>query len=54
MVFSHWRNSNWLEERMPKSFQTFTNTDDVDCLVRHVHDKFPDANIFLVGMSQGG
>lgn len=54
VVFSHWRNSNWCEDREPKTFQTFTDTEDVNCLIQHVHSKFPKANIFLVGMSQGG
>jgi predicted alpha/beta-fold hydrolase len=54
VVFSHWRNCNWCEDREPRSFQTFTDTEDVDALIQHVHSKFPKANIFLVGMSMGG
>ena len=54
VVFSHWRNSNWHDGREPKNFQTFTDTEDVNKLITHVHELFPNSNIYLVGMSQGG
>lgn len=54
-VFSHWRNAKLDPEcPKPKNFNSFTHTEDVDALIKHVHECYPDAPIYLVGLSQGG
>lgn len=53
-VFSHWRNARLDKNPKPKSFNSFTNTEDVNAFIQHVHHCYPDAPIYLVGMSMGG
>lgn len=54
-VFCHWRHAR-LGPQYPKPqhFNSFTTTDDVNELIKHVHECYPEANIYLVGLSMGG
>ena len=54
-VFSHWRHARLGPEYpKPKRFHSYTHTEDIDALVKHVHECYPDAPIYLVGLSMGG
>lgn len=55
-VLCHWRHAYFGKEGQPKpkNFQTFTNVDDETAFVDHVHKKYPEADIYLIGLSMGG
>ena len=59
-VFSHYRNfkiaqdkKNVLPGDQKSNFVDFTSVEDVDLVIKHVHQRYPKANIYLVGFSMG-
>jgi len=57
-VFSHYKNfKEYMEYQddipVKSSFNDFTTTEDIDVVVNHVHKRYPNANLYLVGFSMG-
>lgn len=60
-VFSHYRNFKMVEDKKKVisggeqkfNFVDFTSVEDVDLVINHVHNRYPKANIYLVGFSMG-
>ena len=54
-VYAHWRNTTGDEDGdEPKSLLDFTSTEEVDQVIKHIHEQYPEAPIYLVGLSLGG
>lgn len=61
-VFAHWKHAKLNKEmdlgeeddEKIKGFMSFADLGDIDQLVDYVHNIYPDAPIYLVGMSMGG
>ena len=53
-AFVHYRNARLASKPEPNNFMTYTNQDDMHEVIKYVHEKYPKARIYLVGMSMGG
>lgn len=53
-VFAHWKHAKLDSNSDIKGIMSFTDLSDIEELVDYVHELYPKAPVYLVGMSMGG